>query len=124
MGRSRVTEPPWDSATSFTIERPRPDPGRWRGGHIETHLRVAEGNVVHHLVHDFVELQLFERHRGLLVARDLDEVAHESGEALDLAHQIAEKLLSLDGIDGLTALEELEIGAKTRQRRAQPMRCI
>src|SRR5436189_4463840 len=30
MGRSRVTEPPWDSATSFTIDRPRPDPGRCR----------------------------------------------------------------------------------------------
>src|SRR4029079_12735606 len=30
MGRSRVTEPPCDSATSFTIESPRPDPGRWR----------------------------------------------------------------------------------------------
>src|SRR6266566_2688558 len=83
---------------------------RRRGGHIETHLRVAEGNIVDHLVHDLVELQLFERHRTLLVARDLDE--------------IAEELLALHRIDGLAALEKLEIRAQTRERRSQLVRRI
>src|SRR6266550_3877146 len=85
---------------------------RRRGRHVEVHLRIAEGNVIDHLVHDLVELKLLEGHRALLVARHLDKVADESGEALDLAHQIAEEL---------PALEELEVRAQAGERRPQLM---
>src|ERR671929_92748 len=58
---------------------------------------------------DVVETELLERHRGLLLAGDLDEIADERREALHLVDEIAEQLLSLDGIRRLPALEELEI---------------
>src|SRR5207253_6458206 len=52
---------------------------RWRGSHVEPHLRITEGHVIHDLVHDLVELKLLERHRALLVARDLDQIPDERG---------------------------------------------
>src|SRR2546428_7587573 len=97
---------------------------RRRGRHVEAHLRIAEGNVVHHLVHDRVELQLFERHRALLVARDLDEITDKGGETLDLADDIAEKLLALHRIDRLAALQEVEVSAHAWHLRARLLRRV
>src|SRR5205807_3043210 len=61
------------------------DRGR-RSGHVEAHLRIAERHVVDDLVHDLVELQLLERHRRFLVASDLDQIANEGRETLDLTY--------------------------------------
>jgi hypothetical protein len=83
---------------------------RRRGGcHVELDLRITEGHVIDDLVHDLVELELLERHRRLLLARDLDQISDEGGETLHLQDKITKQLLTLDGISRLATLEELEV---------------
>src|SRR5207237_5253373 len=60
----------------------------------------------------------------LLITRDLDEVADESCETLDLADQIAEQLLALDRVDGLSALEELEVRPQAGERSPKLVRRV
>src|SRR2546422_3546281 len=97
---------------------------RRRRRHVEVHLGIAEGHVVDDLVHDLVEPQLLERHRGLLVARDLDEIADEGRETLDLADEITEQLLALDGVGRLTPFEELEVRPEAGEGSAELVRCV
>ena len=90
----------------------------------EPNLRIADLHVVDDLVRDLVESQLFERHRYLFVASDLDEIVDQFRHPLHLAHEIAEHLLSLGGIRRLSALEQLEVGAQAGERRAQLVRGV
>src|SRR5204863_7488345 len=62
--------------------------------------------------------------RDLLVAREVDEVGDEGGEALHLRDEVLEQLLALDRIGGLAAREELEVRAQARERRAQLVRRV
>src|SRR2546428_3879499 len=99
------------------------DGGRTRG-HREAHFRVAHLHIVNDLRDDLVEPELLERHRRLFVAGDLDEIADEGGEPLHLHHEVPEQLLTLGGVRGLAALEELEIGPQSGERGAELMRRV
>src|SRR2546425_4145685 len=99
------------------------DRGRHRG-HVKPDTGVPEPHVVDDFVDDVFEPQLLERHRGVLVARDLYEVVDERGHPLHLSNEVTEELLPLHGIFGLPAFQELEICAKARERGAELVRGI
>src|SRR5712691_4369849 len=99
------------------------DRGRHRG-HVKPDTGVPEPHVIDDFVDDVFEAQFLERHRGVLVARDLYQVVEERGHPLHLSNEVTEELLPLDRIFGLPAFQELEICAKARERGAELVRGI
>src|SRR6185503_10902292 len=91
---------------------------------VEAHLRVPAAHVVDRFADDLVEPNILDRKGRLLVASEIDEIAHERREALDLTDELYEHLLALLRIRRLSACEQLEIRAQAGQRRPQLVRGV
>ena len=92
--------------------------------HDDTHLGVPEAHRVGGLGGDLVEAHVLDRERRLLVAREVDEVGDERREPLHLRHEVVEQLRAIVFVGRLPALEELEVRAQARERRAQLVRRV
>ena len=62
--------------------------------------------------------------RGLLAAGEVDQVVDEQRQLLDLLDDVAEQLLALGGVHVVGLLEDLDVGAQARDRRAQLVRGV
>ena len=61
---------------------------------------------------------------GLLVAGELDQVADERAQLLQLGDQVRAQPVAVAGVGRAAAGEHLEVGAQARERRAQLVRGV
>ena len=76
------------------------------------------------LADDEVQAHVLGVRWGLLAAGEFDEVVDEQRQLLDLLDDVAEQLLALGGVDVGGLLEDLDVGAQARDRRAQLVRGV
>ena len=71
------------------------------------------------LAHDLVEPHVLGLRRGLIATGEVDQVADQQRQLLDLRDHLGEQLLAVGGVDVGGLLEDLDVGAQAGYRRAQ-----
>jgi hypothetical protein len=88
-------------------------------------VRCETAGALHCVVHDVVQAQLLGRlDRTLARAREIDEIADEDREVLELCPDRCEDACALGGGHAVGALEQLDVGADRGQRRTQLVRGV
>jgi hypothetical protein len=83
---------------------------------LELHGGVMPGNARHRISDQQIEAQLFDVHRLLLIARQLNDVFHQPSHLFDLPHQIGNELATRYLIESTRIRQHLDVGAEAGQR--------